>query len=303
MKEFHEESYEKHIENYKACCPGGERAKHAKTWYEADTVDSWRHQRMYQTIDPLLFSDPNSKWLTVGDGRCGNDAHYILTKGCSAFASDISDILLKEAKDAGYISDYKQENAESLSFSNSEFDYVLCKEAYHHFPRPAIALYEMLRVAKKGIILIEPCDEYIYDKILGLTFRKVKDIIKTLLRKKPSKHVYEKFGNYLYSISEREIEKVATGLNYKFVAFKGINDFYFQGVEYEKLADNGPLLKKIKRHTGITNLICRLGLRNYKSLSAIIIKNSPSDVLVRNLIKERFKIVYLPNCPYIKDKA
>ena len=50
--------------------------------------------------------------------------------------TDISSNLLKEAKDIGYISKYKQENAESLSFQDDEFDYVFCKESYHHFPRP-----------------------------------------------------------------------------------------------------------------------------------------------------------------------
>ncbi|MEZ5593447.1 MAG: class I SAM-dependent methyltransferase [Gammaproteobacteria bacterium] len=141
-----------------------EKAAQAKTWFVKDTVDAWRHLRMYQTIDPILEVDPQSKWLTVGDGRYGKDAKYIIEKGSDALATDISEYLLMEAKNIGYINKYKLENAELLSFQDSMFDYVLCKESYHHFPRPMVALYEMLRVTKKGVFLIEPNDAYVVNK-------------------------------------------------------------------------------------------------------------------------------------------
>ncbi|MCX7986598.1 MAG: class I SAM-dependent methyltransferase, partial [Bacteroidales bacterium] len=53
---------------------------------------------------------------------------------------------------------YRKENAEQLSVPDNSYDYVSCREALHHFPRPYLALYEMLRVSKKGIIIIEPID-------------------------------------------------------------------------------------------------------------------------------------------------
>jgi hypothetical protein len=81
------------------------------------------------TVCSILFliADPQARWLTVGDGRYGNDAKYISNKGGHALASDISDCLLKEAKDIGYIAEYKKENAEALSFQDAEFDYVLAE--------------------------------------------------------------------------------------------------------------------------------------------------------------------------------
>jgi ubiquinone/menaquinone biosynthesis C-methylase UbiE len=45
---------------------------------------------------------------------------------------------------------------EKLSFGNKSFELVFVKEAIHHVPRPILALYEMLRVAKKAVIFIEP---------------------------------------------------------------------------------------------------------------------------------------------------
>lgn len=296
---FQEKSYRQHAEHFKQFSSGGKKELHAKTWFEKDTVDAWRHQRMYKVVDPILMSDINAKWLTVGDGRYGNDAKYILDKGCKAIASDISDSLLKEANDSGYIFEYKKENAESLSFKDSEFDYVLCKEAYHHFPRPMIALYEMLRVADKAILIIEPNDYYINNKISEIICKNVKHFIKILLRIKSDRQTFEDSGNYVFRISRREIEKVALGLNHKMVAFKGINDAYLQGVEYEKISDNGPLQKKVKALINVENFLCKLGLMDYGIIAAIIFKREPSKELLQKLSEVGYEIIQLPENPHI----
>ena len=296
---FEEKSYRQHSEHFEEYRSGGKKEAHAKTWFENDTVDAWRHRRMYQAIDPILATDPEAKWLTVGDGRYGKDAKYILEKGCDALASDISDSLLQEAKDIGYIPGYKKENAESLSFRDSEFDYVLCKESYHHFPRPMLALYEMLRVASKGVLLIEPNDAHVYNKCPENMFRTLKNTIKWLLGREISRHAFEESGNYVFSISRREMEKVALGLNYKTVAFKGINDAYLKGVEYEKLSQKGPLQKKVKMLIATANFLCRLRLMDYGLLAVIIFKQEPPRELLQRLFKEGYEIIRVPDNPYI----
>ena len=298
-KGFKEKSYEKHAEHFNEYSSGGEKEAHAKTWFENDTIDAWRHQRMYQVLDPILTESPHARWLTVGDGRYGKDAKYICDKGCDALATDISDVLLKEAKHLGYISEYKQENAESLSFKSAEFDYVFCKESYHHFPRPMIALYEMLRVANRGVVLIEPNDTYLSNRVSKNLFRGIKNFIKVILGRDVSKHGFESSGNYLYAISRREIEKVALGLNYPVVVFKGINDAYFTGAEYEKISANGAIQKKIKALVNTADLVCKLGLMDYGILAAIIFKERPSKTLIDNLRKNGCEVVHLPENPYI----
>lgn len=75
--------------------------------------------------------------------------------------TDISEYLLAEARRRGLITKYALENAERLSFADQSFDYVFCKESFHHFPRPYQALYEMLRVAREAVLLIEPNDPHI----------------------------------------------------------------------------------------------------------------------------------------------
>ncbi|HEY7568610.1 MAG TPA: class I SAM-dependent methyltransferase, partial [Gemmatimonadaceae bacterium] len=128
----------------------------AAAWARDDTVDSWRHLRMRQLLDPLLRTFASASWVTVGDGRYGTDAHYLEQHGADVMATDIGDGLLRKAYAEGFIHKYRKENAEQLSFADGSFDFALCKEAYHHMPRPMLAVYEMLRVARRAIVLIEP---------------------------------------------------------------------------------------------------------------------------------------------------
>jgi ubiquinone/menaquinone biosynthesis C-methylase UbiE len=278
---------------------GGEKEAFPKTW--VDTVGAWRNQRMYKLLDPIIDTDKNAKWLTVGDGGHGKDGNYIQQKGCDVLVTDISSNLLKEAKDIGYISKYKQENAESLSFKDDEFDYVYCKQAYHHFSRPMLALYEMLRVARKGVVLIEPKDMFINERLSEVFFRSLKNIIKILLRRKEFRNFFEYQGNYVYSISRREIEKVALGLNYRTVAFKGINDAYVKGIESEKLVEKGPLQKKIKLKINYLNTLNKLKLMDYVMLGIIIFKRKPSKELLQQLVNGGYEITHLSKNPYISD--
>jgi ubiquinone/menaquinone biosynthesis C-methylase UbiE len=186
---FKEKSYKSHQEHYFSYAPGENKDSHAKTWLRSDTLDYWRHHRMYQCLDPLIETDLNATWLTVGDGRYGTDANYLKQKGIDALATDIGSKLLEEAQKIGFIEKFKEENAENLSFDDDSFDYVFCKESYHHFPRPMLALHEMLRVSKKAVILIEPNDAYVPETLREYFFVKLKNILKIILRKgSSSKH-------------------------------------------------------------------------------------------------------------------
>ena len=122
------------------------------------SVDNWRHDRMLSCVKPLVRMLPAARWLTVGDGSYGADAAYLQSCGVEVVASSLNADSLKIAAQRGYIRKYQQENAERLSLGDEEVDFVLCKLAFHHFPRPPIALYEMLRVARRGLVLIEPLE-------------------------------------------------------------------------------------------------------------------------------------------------
>jgi len=287
---------EDHIKQY---ARGGAMEHQAKVWLENDTVDAWRHIRMYSALDPLLETYPDATWLTVGDGRYGKEAHYIREKGVKVLATDISDALLKEAKEIGYIEAFGKENAEALSFEDKKFDFAFCKESYHHFPRPMIALYEMLRVVRGGVVLIEPSDSYIISSIFEIPLRNLKNFVKVKIRKQNMRHDFEESGNYLYRISRREIEKVALGMNLKTVAFKGINDYYTIGVENEKVSDKGKLFKRVRFLIGIQNILSKLRLLQYGLLAAIIFKDEVDQTLRKRLSAHGYQIIDLPTNPYV----
>lgn len=154
--DFKNISYYEHEKLFENDLIDENRKKIAASWFDKTTADYWRHARAYAYLEAF---DKESSWLTVGDGRYGLDSVRIKDRGFKrVMPSDICEALLMEGKKKGIIDEYAVQNAEQMDYKEGEFDYVFCKEAFHHFSRPYIALYEMLRVADKGIILIEPND-------------------------------------------------------------------------------------------------------------------------------------------------
>lgn len=295
-RDFTEVSYERHEDHYDA--DSGEYDTVAER-LDRDTVDAWRHHRMYETVTPILNSDPDSRWLTVGDGRYGSEAQFLSENGVEALPTDISTNLLEAAESAGYIDEYSKENAESLSFDEGAFDYVLCKESYHHFPRPMVALYEMLRVARKAVVLIEPEDSHVERTLRQRLFHRVVDTLTGSLPSGLRRNDFEQSGNYKYTISRREMEKVALGLNHEVIAFRGINDAYISGVENELMSENGPAQRQVRRRIRLKNVLCKIGLMSNSLLTVVLFPSPPSSTVKKALSKNSFELVNLPENPYI----
>ena len=300
-KSFVEDSYYRHETHLGKFCTNSKEIEHAKTWLTEGTVDEWRHDRTCSPLKPIISIFPQSYWLTVGDGRYGLEANFLERHKINVLATDISDALLKIAKEKGFIKNFKKENAEALSFRDEEFDFVFCKESFHHFPRPMIALYEMIRVAKKGVILIEPNDTYSDPSFFQIPLRNIKNIARRSIRNRSSRHDFEPVGNYVYRLSRREIEKAALGMNLKTVAFKGMNDYFFKGVEKAPAVKWNKIFLKLKFIIWIQDLICRLKLLDYTLLTAVIFKEDPSEDLRESLRKSSYKIIDLPRNPYIDE--
>jgi len=55
-----------------------------------------------------------------------------------------------------------QLNAEHMDVPDEAYDLVLVQDGLHHLPRPPLGLTEMLRVARRAVIVIEP-----YDGLVG----------------------------------------------------------------------------------------------------------------------------------------
>jgi ubiquinone/menaquinone biosynthesis C-methylase UbiE len=207
--------------------------------------------------------------------------------------------LLKIAHERKFIHSFSAENAERMSFLNNSFDYVYCKESFHHFSRPYAALYEMYRVARKGVILTEPRDTSIDKEPLEL----FKDLIKTLLGKSTrSSHGFEPIGNYIYSISEKEMEKAAMGLSSNTIATIGCNDVYRDGIEFisqlSKKDEDIKFSNAIKSELKHMDLLCKFGIKKTTLLTVVLFKNTPDVKLLSKMSDCDWKIKSLPKNPY-----
>jgi ubiquinone/menaquinone biosynthesis C-methylase UbiE len=291
---FHQLSYDRQRKSFDD--DTSVSAAYFDTWFDETTVDHWRHMRMMEPAYPLLKW---KKWVTVGDGRWGLDAIRLkkANQSISILPTDLTENLLRKSRDRGYIENYSVEYAEALSFRDNEFEVAFCKEAYHHFPRPFLALYEMLRVASKAVILAEPNDQMprpimrgILDALRGLSKGQASPLVDSC---------FEDIGNYVYTISKREIIKVATSIQLPLVAFYEFDDHYIEGVELEKRADNGPMFKKIKRKLSQGRLLVKLGLRRYQHMISILFRVMPDQQMLQELKKNGFTLVKIPKNPYV----
>ncbi len=291
-------SHEAHKKHFDKFLHNG-REERLFTLKNKDNVEYKINIRTLDILSPFLRT--RSKWLTIGDYN-GFEAKYLLDKNQHAVASDISNSFLNAAKEEGLIEEVSQQNVEQISFESESFDYVMCREAYHHFPRAYMGAYEMIRVAKKAAIIIEPID--IIQKMPVMLFLKnVLDLFNPFLidRIWKNRFSFEVVGNYVFKISEREVEKMAMGIGLPCIAFKRIN------IVLEQLGDgirdtpyNKTLWKKFQRKVAVKNILSKLHITPYNTLCCIIFKQMPSAEQIADMKNNGYEILPLPKNPYLK---
>ena len=293
MKKFNEVSYRSHQDNIS-------KLDEDRVYYQKnqESLGYYLKKRPLKFLNP--FISDKSSWLTIGD-MSGLEAQYLQDFGQDAIASDISDEFLKIVKREGLIEKYAQINVESIDFADNSFDFCFCHEAYHHFPRAYIGLYEMIRVSSQATILIEPVDAYF--KVPALLFLKniLDKINPTLINRFwKNRFSFEPVGNYVFKLSEREVEKLAMGLGLKCIAFNSMNTSYAP-------IDNSVLKKKfdkkqyrkLMRRVYFKDFLGKLGIIPGNLLAAVVFKKAPSESLRLSMIKEGYRIIDLPENPYI----
>lgn len=150
--------------------------------------------RLKKMLDKAGLTLDNKSVLIAGCG-CGIDAHYLLKsfRPGRIYFSDID-----PAAGEKTLSNFHEEafiiaNNEQLSFKDNSFDYVFVAASLHHLKEPLKGLYELLRVSKRALIVIEPNDTFLtraFQK-LGL-----------------AREYEEKSGNYVYRFDRHSITKL-----------------------------------------------------------------------------------------------
>lgn len=280
---YNTESYRKHQE----FIDSKSDETYIKELYDTDSPIHHYNNLFFEFLNP--FVEAASPWLTVGDST-GIDAAYLKKQGGVATASDLSTKTLERVFEQKLIDGFSVQNVEQLSYSNNSFDYVCCKEAYHHFPRPAIGFYEMLRVARKGVVIIEPSD--INSAYPALLFaRNILDRISPKLLRKvwKNQYSYEIVGNFVYKISFREFEKMAAALDLPCVAYAGFNTM--MGARWD-----AQFVQKFKRF--FVDMLCKVSVLPYQHLSLVVFKEKPTEATRKKMQQMGYKIYDLPKNPY-----
>ncbi len=291
-------SYKAHKENWKNLI----LEKEERLYYK-DKKDSIQYSvttRPFNLLKPLLSK--KKQWLTIGDYN-GLEANFLIDNNQNVFASDIDDTFLKEAQKNNLIKEYGIVNSEKIPFQDDSFDYVLCKESFHHFPRAYLSLYEMLRCSKEAVIIIEPID------ILGTSplfflLKNTLDLINPQLINKiwKNRFSFETVGNYVFKVAEREIEKLAMGVGLPAIAFKGVNLILDLKTEKNILSQspmNSKFMNKINRRFKIKNFLSKFHIIPYNHKIAILFKSIPDIETKANLIKLGYSFIDLPKNPYL----
>ena len=144
--------------------------------------------------------------------------------------SDLQSQHLSDLEKLGLVDRVLDIDVEDIPFEDEYFDFVFIKESFHHFPRPWLGFYECARVAKHGVLMIEPSD---INYNLVLTYPEASDY----------RDAYEAVGNYKYQVNIREALKVNWAMGWGQLVAKGFNDPFPAG----GLVELKPYLAEKKR--------------------------------------------------------
>jgi len=147
-------------------------------------------------------ADLNGKRVLIASCGTGIDVYYMKKYfNCTFFVTDISENAVAIAKASFPGIEGRVEDAEKLSFSDDSFDYAFIAASLHHLPRPVLGLYELIRVSKKGVIVIEPNDSCLTR--IATAWGLATEV--------------EESGNYVYRLSKHDVARIAKSL---FVGFE-----------------------------------------------------------------------------------
>jgi SAM-dependent methyltransferase len=111
--------------------------------------------RILKRLIAQKVMEPSMRILVVCGGTADRDT--LVRAGFTNFV--ISNLDADGAGDLGE-EEWSYQDAEDLTFNDGEFDFCFVHEGLHHCRSPHRAIVEMFRVARLGILVIEPADNY-----------------------------------------------------------------------------------------------------------------------------------------------
>lgn len=190
------------------------------------TKDPWtrfvRDRRLQMAVHELTSHfkvklDDIKRWkVLVVCGGVGGEGLFFLNQGFSSVTvSDFSYHALDTCKRLDPRLKTMFADCENIDLEENSFDLVVVQDGLHHLSRPALGLTEMLRVASKAVIVIEPhtgmVSKYMgrewedHDGIINYVFRWNNSILvqtsKSYLLARASYIKCLRFWNHTFAIS------------------------------------------------------------------------------------------------------
>lgn len=139
---------------------------------------------------------------------------------------------------------WSYQDAQRLSFDDASFDHVFVSDGLHHCNSPHLALVEMLRVARKSVIVFESRDSILMRLAnrLGLVpAYEVEAVVASGLKHGGVNNT--EIPNFVYRWTEREFEK--TVQSFHPVGPCRFRYFYSMNLPKERVAMSGNALKSL----------------------------------------------------------
>ena len=144
----------------------------------------------------------------------------------------------------------------------------------------------MLRVARVGVVMIEPVDQ---SRPLDL----LKSAIKRVLRGNVSQQ-FEPSGNYIYRPSVRELRKLMLAMGGQSLASCGINDFYDARLVHHDFKPGHWPTMATQLGIGLQNVLCKTRLLGYGLACIVVFKGAVPGPLRTAMRAVGFQIDDLP---------
>jgi ubiquinone/menaquinone biosynthesis C-methylase UbiE len=128
--------------------------------YEGGFTARWRDPVQQGAFEALELT-ANDRLLDVGCGT-GAASRRAATVAAAVVGIDLSSEMLREASQlagglnkAGFV----RADAEALPFADASFSAAICTNSFHHYPDPARAVHEIVRVLTPGgrLVVGDPC--------------------------------------------------------------------------------------------------------------------------------------------------
>jgi ubiquinone/menaquinone biosynthesis C-methylase UbiE len=218
-----------------------------------------RDRRLQKGLDYLkgMFGDAVYQWkVLIVCGGVGGEGIFFLKAGFpDVTVSDFSANSLVIARQFDKNLKTIELNAEDVNLPDESYDLVVVQDGLHHLPRPALGLTEMLRVAEKAIIVIEPYNSVV-GKLIGTEWEDQDGSI-----------------NYVYRWDKKMVEQ--TVKSYLLKNFRAIRVFRFwdHNLVVKKLSGKFPNGFRLSAARGIYGLL-RLVNFTGNMMVSVVVKNS-----------------------------